>query len=164
MENMLDRFSIYNRTHSWGLIFILDRNHNATISKVVCYVQDRFSEQHFPSVVTKQCDLYEIWLFHMQSELFSIQQLLAFTKKTFVWTFLVLFWVLLNENIIYFSHLHLLDPQLFPANSHLALDPSNDCISNYNSPSIQEFLVSNFTFFDSEAIIKVDCVFHWAQF
>ena len=60
MEIILDRVSVYTTTQICVLIFKLDSNHNAAISKVIRYVSYEFSKQYFSSMDTKWCDLHEI--------------------------------------------------------------------------------------------------------
>ena len=46
IEIIPDRLSVYTKTHICVFIFISDSNHKATISKVIRYIPDRFSERY----------------------------------------------------------------------------------------------------------------------
>ena len=63
--------------------------------------------------------------------------------------------IALSKYRIIFWYLNLLDSQPFPSNSHLDLDSSADCISNCNSSSVQENLVSKFPFLILKPSLKL---------
>lgn len=50
MEIIPDRRSVYTATQVCAVIFILDNNPDATISKVILCVSGRFSQRYFSSV------------------------------------------------------------------------------------------------------------------
>ena len=87
----------------------------------------------------------KIWIF--------LKKIPIITDEIFIWIFLFIVRVLLYQNIVFFFFVFF---QTFCFNLQLDLDSRCDCVSNYNSPSLQENLIFNFPF-----LWKIVCVFPW---